>query len=145
MKTMKTTEDAFNDHPPEVTLPGRFFFKRKVQLRPFSERVSVLCNKLLTKIEDSTDFSAVGAYILVSQCEARQASRLLSSITSNEQLEAAVFGLSDDDYNDVQGYIERVIERRNKSQFTVGEESEPGKPLPEESATMPETQQPSAT
>jgi len=142
---MKTTEDAFNDHPPEITLPGRFFFKRKVQLRPFSERVSVLCNKLLTKIEDSTDFSAVGAYVLVSQCGARQASRLISSITSNEQLEAAVFGLSDDDYNDVQGYIERVIDRRNKSQFTVGEESRPGKQTPEESATMLEIPQPSAT
>ena len=142
---MSTKDEAFHDHPPEITLPGRFFFKRKVQLRPFSERVSVLCNKLLTKIEDSTDFSAVGAYVLVSQCEARQASRLLSSITTNEQLEMVVFGLSDSDYNEVQSYIERVIERRNKSQFEVLTDDKPGKPSRGELETMPATPQPYTT
>ena len=124
------TDDAFHDYPPEITLPKFKFFRQKVKLRPFSERVSVLVNKLISKVEDSTDFSAIGAYVLVSQCEAREASKLVESISGNHQLESAVFGLSDDDFEAVKDYIERVIERRNAAQFSIEEKATPGKPTP---------------
>ena len=118
--------EAFTDEPPII---------EGVLMRPFSGRVANIINHYVLSQEGAGDLTSIGAYVIISTMESREALQILRRDSAVIECDARALDLSEDDFAAINSYLGRVLDRRASAAIEIPEA--PGKP--EDSAATPPT------
>jgi hypothetical protein len=117
--------EAFTDEPPII---------EGVPMRPFSGRVANIISQYVLSQEGSGDLTSIGAYVLISGMESREALAILRRENAVIECDSRALDLSEEDFSAINAYLGRVLDRRAAASIEIPES--PGKPEDSE-ATQP--------
>jgi hypothetical protein len=117
--------EAFTDEPPII---------EGVPMRPFSGRVANIISQYVLSQEGAGDLTSIGAYVLISGMESREALAILRRENAVIECDARALDLSEDDFAAINTYLGRVLDRRAAAAIEIPES--PGKPE-DSAATQP--------
>jgi hypothetical protein len=117
--------EAFTDEPPII---------EGVPMRPFSGRVANIISQYVLSQEGAGDLTSIGAYVLISIMESREALAILRRDSAVIECDSRALDLSEDDFAAINDYLGRVLDRRAAASIEIPES--PGKPE-DSAATQP--------
>jgi hypothetical protein len=117
--------ESFTDEPPII---------EGVPMRPFSGRVANIISQYVLSQEGAGDLTSIGAYVLISSMESREALAILRRDNAVIECDSRALDLSEDDFAAINAYLGRVLDRRAAASIEIPESL--GKPE-DSAATQP--------